>query len=404
MTHLSSGSRKRLAAGLVAGALVGSWTAWQARKVQIDMTESDSMIDWRRVRSIATSMNRGATMSRAAREQLDLSYRSLVETTIPLVSEYTGDTLPLEREHVYAFDRIDWIEANISAFQRLFAPVERLRDGDGMLSGRAAVVWNGINQRVLSAEIGFLLGYLARRVLGQYDLALLGREPIEESGKLYFVQPNIAGVERALNVPSDQFRLWLALHETTHAFEFEAHPWVRDYMNEMLEEYFNMLTDDVEYMKRGAEAIKMFWERARRSRNQIGSWIELVMSQEQRDLFARMQALMAVIEGYSNHVMNAVGKDLMSDYETIRRRFERRQMQRSPAEQVFARLTGLDLKLEQYRLGEAFIDCVVDLRGHEFARRVWNNADSLPTLEELNDPERWVARIDGQSANFRAEA
>jgi coenzyme F420 biosynthesis associated uncharacterized protein len=247
---------------------------------------------------------------------------------------------------------------------------------------------------VLSAELGFLLGYLARRVLGQYDLALLGREPLETSGKLYFVQPNIRGVERMLNIPGDQFRLWLALHETTHAFEFEPHPWVRDYLNDMLEEYFTLLTDDVEYLKRGAEAVKMFWNRATQSGRSNGSWIELVMSSEQRQLFARMQALMSVVEGYSNHVMNAVGRDLMPDYDVIRVRFEQRQLQRSPAEQIFARLTGLDVKLEQYRLGEAFIDEVCELRGHDFARRVWDNPDNLPTLEELRAPRTWVNRIE----------
>lgn len=393
MNLLSTPTRRRLAVGILAGAVVGSWTAWQARRIQTEDIKP-GMIDWDRVRSIATSMNRDARLEQPARAVYDAEYRKLVARTIPLVSEYTEDTLPAELDQVYAFDRIDWILANIESFKIMFAPIERLGGEDGLLPGRIGVVWNGLNQKVLSAELGFLLGYLARRVLGQYDLALLGREPLETSGKLYFVQPNIRGVEHMLNIPGDQFRLWLALHETTHAFEFEAHPWVRDYLNDMLEEYFTLLTDDVEYLKRGAEALKMFWSRATQSDRDNGSWIELVMSVEQRRLFARMQALMSVIEGYSNHVMNAVGRDLMPDYDIIRARFEQRQTQRSPAEQIFARLTGLDVKLEQYRLGESFIDEVCELRGHEFARRVWDNPDSLPTMEELRAPRRWVNRVE----------
>lgn len=403
MTRLSP-SKRRLAAGIATGAVIGAWTAWQARKLRFDEPATEGMIDWDRARSIAHSMNRGGTLSLVQRTELDARYRSLVHRTIPLVSAYTGDQLPDGPDRVFAFDRVDWIDANISAFQSLFDPIERLSGGGGLLSGRAAVIWNGINQKVLSAEIGFLLGYLARRVLGQYDLALLGKEPIESTGKLYFVHQNISGVERMLGVPSDQFRLWLALHETTHAFEFEAHPWVRTLMNSMLKEYISLLTDDVEYMKRGVEALQMFWGRVRKSPNNGNSWIELVMSEQQRDLFNRMQATMAIIEGYSNHVMNAVGHDLMPDYDMIRKRFERRQMQRSPAEQLFARITGLDLKLEQYRMGESFVDAVVDARDHQFAHRIWDSPENVPSMDELRNPDAWIARIEAQSQQAEESA
>jgi putative hydrolase len=114
-------------------------------------------------------------------------------------------------------------------------------------------------------------------------------------------------------------------------------------------------------------------------------------------LFNKMQAMMSVVEGYSNHVMNAVGRDLMPDFSTISSRFEQRQRNRTGAEQLFARLTGLDLKLEQYRLGEQFINAVVDARGHDFARRVWDGPETLPTLEELRDPTSWIGRIDAIS-------
>jgi coenzyme F420 biosynthesis associated uncharacterized protein len=243
-----------------------------------------------------------------------------------------------------------------------------------------------------------LLGYLARRVLGQYDLALLGREPIETTGKLYFVQPNIRNTERMLGIPSDQFRLWLALHETTHAFEFEAYPWVREHMNSMIQEYFTFLTEDIEYLKRGVSGLKAFWERSRDRNNADGAgWIELVMTPDQRQLFSRMQATMAVVEGYSNYIMNAVGRDLMPDYHHIARRFEQRQRQKSSAEQFFIKLTGLDMKMEQYRLGEAFINEIVRQRGDRFAHRVWEGPEMLPTMTELRNPSEWIARIEGSN-------
>ena len=390
-----SNSKRIMALGLITGAVVGSYGAIQLRRAAQGNTV-EGMIDWERVRKVATTMNQEAALTARQRETLNAEYGQLVERTIPMVAAYTGDQLPYPMKQIYAFDRVDWINANIESFRIMFEPIERLSltDNDRIPQSISAI-WTGLNQTVLSAEMGFLLGYLARRVLGQYDLALLGREPLETSGKLYFVHPNIRNLERHLRLPSDQFRLWLALHETTHAFEFESHPWLRDYMNGMLEEYIMFLSNDVEYLKRGIDAVRVFWDRARDSNDDSSSWIEMVMSPEQRVLFNKMQAMMSVVEGYSNHVMNAVGKDLMPDFTTISSRFEQRQRNRTNAEQLFARLTGLDLKLEQYRMGEQFINAVVDARGHDFARRVWDGPETLPTLDELRDPGAWIGRVDG---------
>ena len=400
---LQLNNKHMLALGLLTGAVVGGYGARQAMKAAEDRVASDKLIDWERVRTVATAMNQESALTARQRETLDLEYRELVERTIPLVANYTGDTLPYPLEQIYAFDRVDWINANIESFRMMFEPIETLNLTENDRVPKAVrTIWSGFNQTVLSAEMGFLLGYLARRVLGQYDLALLGKEPMETSGKLYFVHPNIRNLERHLQLPPDQFRLWLALHETTHAFEFEAHPWLRDYMNGLLEEYFKFLSSDMEYLKRGMEAVRMFWDRARESSGDTGSWIEMVMTPEQRVLFSKMQAMMSVVEGYSNHVMNAVGRDLMPDFSTISYRFEQRQRNRTSAEQLFARLTGLDVKLEQYRLGEQFINAIADARGHDFARKVWDGPESLPTLEELRSPHDWIARIDSAEATGSA--
>jgi putative hydrolase len=117
------------------------------------------------------------------------------------------------------------------------------------------------------------------------------------------------------------------------------------------------------------------------------------MKPDQRALFAEMQALMCVVEGYSNHVMNAVGKELLPSYSGIARKFEKRQRDRGIAEQLFARLTGLDIKLEQYRLGEHFVDTVAKKHGHDVAKRIWDGPAYLPTMAEIKEPERWAARV-----------
>jgi coenzyme F420 biosynthesis associated uncharacterized protein len=382
--------RRLIAAGLLAGAAVGAWASNRLRAPAPDGPRG--LIDWEQARGIAINMNRGATLTAVERSRLDAYYRDLVRRCVPIVSDYTGTDLPDTVERTFAFDRVDWINANLDAFKKMLAPIEALNPDTGGNRSVIAAMWGGLNRTVVSAELGLLLGYLARRVLGQYDLALLGREPVT-TGKLYYVEPNIRTVEQTLGLPRDEFRMWLALHETTHAFEFEAHPWVREYFNELLESYFEFLRQDAEQLKQGLKGLKVFVDRARSSGGRTESWIEAMMTPDQRALFAKMQAMMCIVEGYSNHVMNAVGRNLLPSYDGIAKKFEQRQRQRTFAEQLFARITGLDVKLEQYRLGQRFIDTIVEQRGHDVARRVWDGPEALPTLEEVKQPERWLARV-----------
>jgi coenzyme F420 biosynthesis associated uncharacterized protein len=389
--------RRLIALGLVAGAAAGAWASGKVRSVAATSAPS-TLIDWEQARNIAINMNRGQALTQTERDQLDAYYRDLGQRCVPIVAHYTKSELPGTLDQTFAFDRVDWINANIDGFRVMFAPLEELNPNRGGKQTVAAALWGGLNQKMLSAELGFLLGYLARRVLGQYDLALLGREPVSE-GKLYYVEPNIRTVEQTLGLPPEEFRMWLALHETTHAFEFEAHPWLREHFNQMLERYFEFLREDVGYLKQGMRGVRTLMDRARENRNGNASWIEAIMTPEQRALFHEMQALMCMVEGYSNHVMNAVGRDLLPSFDLIAKKFEQRQRQRNTAARIFARLTGLDIKLEQYRLGEAFIDHVVQKRGHDVARSIWDGPENLPRMEELRSPDTWIARvIDGVPA------
>src|SRR5688500_1788558 len=236
--------RRILAAGVLLAAAAGAWAGQRLHEPsRAGSTEVPPVIDWRTARDIAVSMSRDEALPMADRRKLDAEYRALVARCVPIVSEYTGDLLPDAPERTFAFDRVDWVNANIDAFERMFAPLEGLNLlGDAAHRSIAGQMLGTFNQKVLSAEVGLLLGYLARKVLGQYDLTLLGREPLAP-GRLYYVEPNITAAGRTLGLPREEFRMWLALHETTHAFEFEAHPWLRDHFNSMLERYFGFLRE-----------------------------------------------------------------------------------------------------------------------------------------------------------------
>jgi coenzyme F420 biosynthesis associated uncharacterized protein len=276
-------SRKALATTLVIAAAAGAWAGNRLRQIPVTHPETEArpLVDWRQAREIAVAMSREDVLSMPERRKLDAEFRELVRHCVPIVSAYTGDTLPDAPERTFAFDRVDWVNANIDAFEAMFVPLEGLNLlGDAANRTVAAELMGTVNQKVLSAEVGLLLGYLARKVLGQYDLTLLGREPVS-AGKLYYVEPNIRAAEQLLGLPRNDFRMWLALHEVTHAFEFEAHPWLREHFNAMLERYFGFLKEDAQHLRAtGFSGLRTYVERMREGTGESGSWLESVMSAE----------------------------------------------------------------------------------------------------------------------------
>jgi coenzyme F420 biosynthesis associated uncharacterized protein len=361
-----------------------------ASRRQVRPGAEPKLVDWERVRAIAATIARRDPLA-ASYQELVPTYAAMVGRSQTIIADYTGEPLPLSTGNVYVFDRLAWLDANIANFKLLFAPLEtttaRLFGGAG---GRPLSELNGL---MLSGQMGLLLGYLTRRVLGQYDLAVLGREPVT-TGRLYFVEPNIRQVERRLGLEPNDFRLWIALHETTHAYEFEAHPWLREHMNGLLQEYFGTLADDLTNIRTDVGGVTSFVRRvgsniARRD----GYAVELVMNEQQRRIFRQLQALMCLLEGYSNHVMDAVGRDILPSYDRMKARFEDRLRKKGPAERLFAKLTGLDVKYEQYVLGERFVNEVVSKVGVRGMNRVWQGEQQLPTLEEIKQPSLWLSRV-----------
>jgi coenzyme F420 biosynthesis associated uncharacterized protein len=353
-----------------------------------------SMIDWEKAKRIARQIIKEEEAAPGWHASWEEYYRRLVERCYPVITEEMGNALPAPVDQIQAFTRNEWVDANVANFKKLFEPIEAIykkAQGQGSLG---TMLIGDVSQTVLSGQLGILLGYLAKRVLGQYDLALLGKEPVT-AGKLYFVEPNIGMVQGDLGLDADDFRLWIALHETTHAYEFEAYPWVREYFNSLLEEYFEYLTDDLLTFGASLGGLKGLIDRARSNLNGGDNWVEVIMSPEQRVLFSKLQALMSIIEGYSNYIMNAVGQRLLPSYDIIRERIEQRAARRSPAEKLFIKITGLALKMEQYKMGESFINQVVAERGVSVANRVWEGPAMLPTMEELRNPSAWIERVEG---------
>jgi coenzyme F420 biosynthesis associated uncharacterized protein len=374
------------------GIVVGGLLAVGATAVQRELLRraGTRLIDWEAVRRIARRRlgPTGGGLSDADRAEAEAFYRAELLRIEPIVAEAIGAELPRALETPAVVDRVEWIDLNLATFEQLFGRVERIINDATVgadTPGRALA--RILNRSFGNQQLGLLMAFLARKVLGQYDVSLLAAAPAAR-GRLNFVEPNIRASAAGFGVPLGQFRTFIALHEATHAFEFEAYPWLRDHFAASVGEAIEQMATDTSGLgKRLRGALG----------GRDGHWLERMMTPSQLSTFRRTQALMSLLEGYSNHVMNDAGERLLPGFARLHERFERRNEARGALERAIMRLTGLDLKMEQYAAGERFVSAVLAARDRAFLNRVWEGPENLPDLPEIRHPQRWIDRLEGHT-------
>ncbi|HEY7591030.1 MAG TPA: zinc-dependent metalloprotease [Candidatus Limnocylindrales bacterium] len=376
--------------GFVVGSALGAAATLLGRHAERHARKG--LVDWPEAERIAVSRLRRAPGALTAEElrAVEPAYARAMDRIVPRLSAALETQLPGVVERSGVVDRAAWVHANVQTFASLIGHIEgELLDqvvpvGSGF--GKAAMAI--ANRYVTTRQLGFLLGFMGQKVLGQYDLALLSAEATP--GRLLFVEENIRQTAQALNVPLAPFRTWIALHETTHAFEFEAHPWLRPYIARRLERQLELFSRGAASL--GRDALRAIG-RSLRGEAAGEHWMERLMSDEQRALFRETQAVMSLLEGFSDYVMDEVGRDLVPDVETISARFHERRERRTPFERAILRVTGMDLKLEQYKKGEKFVRALAEARGPAALRRLWEGPETLPRPGEVDEPQRWLERV-----------
>jgi coenzyme F420 biosynthesis associated uncharacterized protein len=302
-----------------------------------------------------------------------------------LVAAYAGLHAPTPLPEPELLTRPEWVRANLRSLQPTLEPLTG-RLGDGL--GPATPIVRAVGGALLAAELGVVIGYLSRRVLGQYELVIL--DPKAPS-RLLFVGPNIDELAAAFEADEDELLTWVALHEVTHALQFAGVPWLRDHLAGLLRELLASLEVSIdpsrllrlpsrEDLRSLADAVAQ------------GGLVELVTTTAQRETLDRVQATMAVLEGHAEHVMDSVGTELVPSLPKLRAAMDRRRASASAPARLLQRLLGLELKMRQYRLGKGFCDAVVEREGIEALNRVWDGPGVIPTLAELEDPGSWLAR------------
>jgi coenzyme F420 biosynthesis associated uncharacterized protein len=317
------------------------------------------------------------------------------------VARITGLDTATGSASTVVVDRPDWIRANVESFKRVAEPLldAVLERGGTRPTGVVAAV----GSRAAGLEVGGLLGYLATRVLGQFEL--LGPPPstVEASaadgipaGRLTLVAPNIVATERLLKVDPGDFRLWVCLHEVTHRTQFASAPWLYAHVQALLREFVLATELDTAALLGRLRQAATGIVRAARGRGRAElSLVELMQTPEQRAVLDRLTGLMSLLEGHADVVMDAVGPEVVPSVVQIRQRFDRRRNQAGSLERTIRRLLGVEMKMRQYAEGARFVRAVVDQIGMAGLNVVWTSADQLPTGAEIRDPQRWLDRVAG---------
>jgi coenzyme F420 biosynthesis associated uncharacterized protein len=326
-----------------------------------------------------------------------------------LVAAHTGLHTP-GPAHAAVVDRHAWVDANVSSMRRLLTPLT-----DRLSERMARNPLSGVGRSVAATELGVLLGWFAQRVLGQYDLLVpdddsIGRQrqasappgPVGEAAgpgpgasvdidAVYYVGANILALEKRFAFRPRDFRLWIAIHEVTHRAQFTAIPWMRDYFLGLVHRALGSVDADP---RRVVRALLRAADELRQGRNPLdeGGIVALLATDEQRGVLGQVQALMSVLEGHGNRVMNELGRVHVEGQERMARVLQARRHTPGVTGLV-QKLLGLESKMRQYEVGEAFVAAVEEAAGPRALDAAWRGPEYLPTVEELRRPADWLARV-----------
>lgn len=287
-------------------------------------------------------------------------------------------------------DRAGWVDSNAAGLGAVVRPLgEVLAQRQGGVNAGARIA----GAKLSAVQLGAALGWLSGKVLGQYEVFVgTGQQP-----RLLLVAPNIVAAERAMAVPARDFRLWVCLHEEAHRVQFGASPWLADHFSAEVNTFL-MAADTT-----AGEALKRLVVLVRTLAQILGgdpdaSIVQAAQNDAQRAVFERLSALMALLEGHAEWVMDAVGPQVIGSLDQLRTSFEQRRANPGQADGLLRRVLGMDAKLRQYSSGRAFVTTVVDEIGIAGFNRIWESPGTLPTLAEIADPGVWVARVHGAPA------
>ena len=370
------------------------------RELQRVMASSSGPINWELARQIGIANAQEGRDDPAPSDADRSVFEGAARVAELHVARFTGLEPPTDVAEVRAVRRAEWVNANTESLRTLLEPAAQKIAAAMSEASREALVgdlppemqaigdlFQQLSPLLLGAQVGAVLGFLGQHVLGQYDIAV----PRSGPGVLLFVVPNIAQFERDWSLDATDFRTAVALHEVTHRFEF-ARPWARERFAELLQDFLSTLTIDASAVHERLSSLDAANPEALRSLMESDEGLfGTVLDDEQRIKLGRIQSFMAAAEGYGDHVMHVLGRELLPSFGRIEEGM-RRYREGEAGDPVFERLLGVEMKREQYAQGRAFCDTVVEQTDETTLTTMWDSAEAMPSLPEIEEPRLWLAR------------
>lgn len=379
----------------------------------LKMLGSQGPVQWDGARQLAVSLATGGQSEPNVDPMERIRFEQLTRVADLHVSQATGLSTSTTGKPVTVtpVSRSQWALATLDAFRPIIEHMAKALHPEGTQPPdlTAAIdatdgsdptdAWLGqimtlLSPMILGMTTGSLVGHLATRSFGQFDLPL----PRPTSDDIMVVAPNIAEFESDWSMNGDDLRLWVCLHQVVHHAVLGV-PHVRERLQELLESYASAFESNPESLgsklteldidPTGGDPMARFQELLGDPEVMLGA----VRSPQQEELLARLEALVSVIAGYVDHVMDGVGSGLIGTYGQVTEAMRRRRVEEAASDRFVERMLGLELTQEHFDRGRTFIDGVVDRAGVEALGQLWTSEESLPTPNEVAAPGLWLARM-----------
>ncbi|MBN2624995.1 MAG: zinc-dependent metalloprotease [Acidimicrobiales bacterium] len=266
--------------------------------------------------------------------------------------------------------------------------------GDDQFAAMLGPMIQAMQPMMVAMTAGSMVGHMARRSFGQYDLPI----PRTPSDELLILVPNLDAFGTEWSLPADDLRLWICVHEIAHHAVLGV-PHVRARLDALLGEYTTKFRNDPRALEEhlgdldisgGPESLAGLQQ----ALGEPGALLGAIQSDEQRALLPRLEALVAVVVGVVDHAMDEVGAKLISSYGMLTEALRRRRVEAGEADRFVERLLGLELTQAVYDRGAAFVEGVIERAGPDGLARLWESEAMLPSPPEVDAPGLWLARID----------
>ncbi len=354
------------------------------------MFQSSGPVNWKLARELTKNLagERELIEPEIAEEYRELAHVAelRIQAAASLPSPSPGELNPT--------DRATWALENEQTFRILIEPLgDKLTGGLGGLPGaeslgQMSAMLQPLGPALLGMQAGTMVGFMAHRVLGQFDTGI----PATEHDKPYLIVPNVEAFAFEAEVDHRQVRLWAALHEMLFHRLMEIE-WLRGHFVSVVEAFYETVELDLSDLMGQISAL----EDPEQIRELLGeegaSAPALLKGTSDPDRLAAIQSLTAYVEGYGDYLVRKAGADVLPDLTRIEAANTRRRSEPDQTEQSLQQVVGLEL--QRHRADDAAVFCVqVEQRWGEAALdRVWEQPSNLPSLAELADPVGWAARV-----------